>query len=63
VKPERETYMLFLQALPDPGGAPAMVRRLLKFAGRVCRLRCKSVLPVADDKWRLIPVKPQNELR
>lgn len=41
-KPSKPTYALVLEALPDQDGPGAVLRlrRLLKYAGRVCRLRC-----------------------
>jgi hypothetical protein len=50
---EPERYTLNLQAAPDPGGpSPVLrLRRLLKYAWRVCRLRCtevREITPAAD---------------
>jgi hypothetical protein len=42
-RPRPERFTIILQALPgDPAGPPPALRlrRLLKYAGRVCRLRC-----------------------
>ena len=38
----KPTFAIVLEALPDNGGPAAVLRlrRLLKYAGRVCRLRC-----------------------
>jgi len=42
-----ERFSLTLQALPDPDGVPAIIRlrRVLKYALRVCRLRCVAIEP------------------
>jgi hypothetical protein len=42
---DKPRFALTLEAMPDQDGpAPALrLRRLLKFAGRVCRLRCTEV--------------------
>ena len=47
-----ERFALVLQAIPDPGGAPAMVRleRFLKVALRAYRLRCVRCEPLPAEQ-------------
>src|SRR5208282_499477 len=46
-KTSAERFYLALEASPDPDGIPAIIRlrRLLKYAGRVCLLKCREVRP------------------
>ena len=66
IKHDRPRYELTLEAAPDPGGPSAALRlrRLLKYAGRVCRLRCveaREVTPEPDRPPAAVPGGPRAE--
>jgi len=50
--PSPERFALVLETAPDPGGAPVTIRlrRLLKIAWRVFRLRCIRMKPLPPTK-------------
>ena len=46
----KPSYVLILEPMPDQGGPPPALRlrRLLKFSGRVCRLRCTECREIPE---------------
>jgi hypothetical protein len=58
-----ERFYLALVAAPDHDGIPAIVRlrRLLKYAGRVCLLRCKEIRPDSASIMSVETAKAENE--
>lgn len=56
---EHPRFEITLEAMADPDNVPAIVRlrRLLKYAGRVCGLRCREIQP-ADAALESPPRPP-----
>lgn len=61
-RPAKPQFELTLEAMPYPDGpAPEIrLRRLLKFAGRVCRLRCLSCLPADAGDVEVVTTRPEQ---
>ena len=51
------SYVLTLRAVPDANGVPVVIRfrRVLKYAGRVCGLRCVAIRPADDQQAQQAP--------
>lgn len=44
-RPNRERFVVTLEALPSPVPVPVRLRRLLKYSLRALQLRCTQIIP------------------